>query len=169
MSIWLVRAGQHGEQEDAVLEKGTAIIGWEELRDLSSVKTREELTLLMKDTYPNEKWRTLANWAGQVWTFCDRIKIGDLIVLPLKTHPAIAIGQITGPYEYKANGRVGFHTRKVKWIRKDFPRSPSIFGQDLLYSFGAFMTVCQIQRNNAESRITAIAEGKPTAALMHES
>jgi len=52
----------------------------------------------------------------------------------------------------------------VKWLRKDFPRSASIFGQDLLYSFGAFMTVCQIQRNNAEKRITAIVEGKTVAA-----
>jgi restriction system protein len=164
MAIWLVRAGQHGEREDASLEKGIAIIGWEELPDLSRVKTREELAQLMKDTYPNEGPNTLANWTGQVWAFRDRIKINDLVVLPLKTRSAIAIGQVIGPYEYKLGGQDGFHTRNVKWVRKDFPRAASIFGQDLLYSFGAFMTVCQIQRNNAEKRITAIVEGKTTAA-----
>ena len=30
------------------------------------------------------------------------------------------------------------------------------FGQDLLYTFGAFMTICRVQRNNAEQRIAAM-------------
>lgn len=158
MSIWLVRAGQHGEQEDAALAKGIVVIGWGELPDLSRVKTKADLSQLMKDTYPNEGPHTLTNWTGQVWAFRDRIKVNDLVVLPLKTRSAIAIGQVNGPYEYNLGGDEGewCHTRNVKWLRTDFPRSVSIFGQDLLYSFGAFLTVCQIQRNNAEKRIRAI-------------
>lgn len=50
------------------------------------------------------------------------------------------------------------HTRKVKWVRPDVPRTT--FQQDLLYSFGAFLTVCRIRRNNAERRIAAVMEGK---------
>ena len=34
------------------------------------------------------------------------------------------------------------------------PRSN--FSQDLLYSFGAFMTICRITRTNAEARIAAM-------------
>jgi len=41
----------------------------------------------------------------------------------------------------------------------DIPKTA--FQQDLLYSFGAFMTVCQISRNNAEERVRAIVEGRP--------
>lgn len=160
MAIWLVRAGEHGEREEAALQKGLAIIGWEELPDLTALKTREDLTQLIKDTYSNESSKRLINWTGQLWAFRDRIQLNDLVVLPLKTRSAIAIGRVTGPYRYEADGKDGFHTRGVKWLKTDFPRSPSIFGQDLLYSFGAFMTVCQIQRNNAEKRIKAIVEGK---------
>jgi restriction system protein len=162
MAIWLVRAGRHGEQEDAALENGIVVIGWEELPDLSKVKTREELAHLMNDTYPNERPNTLTNWTGQIWAFRERIKANDLVVLPLKTRSAIAIGQVTGPYEYDPTGQQGgwCHTRKVIWLRTDFPRSVSIFGQDLLHSFGAFLTVCQIQRNNAEKRITTIVQRK---------
>jgi restriction system protein len=54
------------------------------------------------------------------------------------------------------------HERPVKWIREDVPRSE--IDQDLLYSLGAFMTVCQIKRNNAEKRIEALLAGKPTTA-----
>src|ERR1700687_3054051 len=164
MSIWLVRAGEHGEREEAALQKGLAIIGWEELPDLTAVKTREDLAQLIKDTYPDESSKRLINWTGQVWAFRDRIQLNDLVVLPLTTRSAIAIGRVTGPYRYEADGKDGFHTRGVKWLNTDFPRSPSIFGQDLLYSLGAFMTVCQIQRNNAEKRIKAIVEGKTVAS-----
>ena len=38
----------------------------------------------------------------------------------------------------------------------DIPRSN--FEQDLLYSFGAFMSICRISRNDAEARIKAMAK-----------
>jgi restriction system protein len=41
------------------------------------------------------------------------------------------------------------------------PRSN--FDQDLLYSFGAFMTVCRIKRNKAEARIKAMAAANWTS------
>jgi len=47
----------------------------------------------------------------------------------------------------------------VRWLTKDMPRNR--FDQDLLYSLGAFMTVCQIQRNNAAQRIRALLAGQP--------
>jgi restriction system protein len=83
------------------------------------------------------------------------IKKGDWAVLPLKSQPAIYIGEITSDYHFEPKGPDPFfHWREVKWIGEAVPRSH--FGQDLLYSFGAFMTICRIQRNNAESRILAM-------------
>jgi restriction system protein len=162
MAVWLVRAGRHGEREEAALEKGMAVIGWDELPDLSPIKSREALTQLLKDTYPDQGPNALANWNGQLWAFRDRIQKGDLVVLPLKRRSAIAIGQVTGEYSYQAQGTDGYHTRPVKWLKTDIPRTT--FDQDLLYSFGAFMTVCQISRNNAEVRIKEVLEGKKDAA-----
>jgi len=66
---------------------------------------------------------------------------------------------VTGDYKYRPDSPPDArHTRNVEWIQQDIPRSR--FDQDLLYSLGAFMTVCRIQRNNAEERIKAILEGK---------
>lgn len=65
MTLWLVRAGKHGEQEQAALQHGVAVIGWNELRDLSGIKTREELLRLLEQTYP-EKKKALPNWTGQI-------------------------------------------------------------------------------------------------------
>ena len=48
-----------------------------------------------------------------------------------------------------------YHYRAVNWFATDIPRSN--FDQDILYSFGAFLTICRISRNNAEERIRAMA------------
>src|SRR5207245_11210582 len=102
---------------------------------------------------------SIRSWVNQIWTFAKHIQLGHLIILPLKTRSAIAIGRVTGPYAYRpdlpGNAR---HTHKVEWIRDDLPRSD--FDIDLLHSLGAFLTVCQIKRNDAEQRIRGLLEGK---------
>ena len=157
MAIWLVRAGKQGEREEDALSGSQAVIGWEEVGDMSAASTREELAEMVRETYPSDGQNTVTNWVGQLWAFRERIQVGDLIVLPLKRRSAIAIGRCTGPYEFHANSDVR-HTRPVRWIRTDLPRSA--FDQDLLYSLGAFLTVCQITRNNAEERIRAVVEDR---------
>ena len=46
------------------------------------------------------------------------------------------------------------HNYQVNWFATDIPRTN--FDQDILYSFGAFLTICQITRNDAEKRIHAM-------------
>lgn len=163
MALWLVRAGKLGEREELALAKGMAVIGWGELPDLSTITSREDLDTLCHATYSDAKPATLANWVGQIWAFRERIQPGDMVVLPLKRQAAIAIGKVKGSYEYHPElPEDARHTRPVKWIAEELPRSS--FDQDLLYSFGAFMTVCQIQRNNAEERVQAVVEGRPPKA-----
>lgn len=162
MALWMVRAGRYGEEEQQALEKGFVTIGWNEFPDLSKIKSREDLADLYRKTYPGEKKMTVANEVGQIWRFLDSMKVGDLVALPLKHQSAIAIGKIESDYEYRKDlGEDVHHARRVKWIKPGIPRSQ--FDQDLLYSFGAFMTVCQIERNNAEERVNALIKGKRTS------
>jgi len=159
MAVWLVRAGERGEQQNWALDNGRAVVRWEPMGDLSHYATRDELLEGLREAYPEAQAATLRNFGGQLWAFARRIEKDDLIVLPLKGTDAVAIGKVTGDYEYRPDNPPGAkHTRPVKWIQKDIPRSR--FDQDLLYSLGAFMTVCQIKRNNAEERIRAIVEGR---------
>jgi restriction system protein len=162
MTLWLVRCGRHGEGEDIALREGVVGIGWEQLKDLSSLRDARELRALMEGTYADAKPSTVANWAGQVEAFCFKIKVGDLVALPLKSSPAVAFGRVSGPYRYLPDGPSSMcHRRSVTWIREDIPRQD--IDQDLRYSLGAFMTVCRIQRNNAEERIRALLEGRQVA------
>lgn len=47
-----------------------------------------------------------------------------------------------------------YHYRTVKWLETDIPRTN--FDQDILNSLGAFTTICQIKRNDAEARVRAM-------------
>jgi len=155
MSLWLVRAGRHGEQEQGALEHNVVTIGWNEFSDLSDIKTRDELAELYSRINPAAKKMQAANEVGQIWRFLREIQKDDLVALPLKTQSAIAIGKVLGEYEYKELTANIKHIRRVKWL-KTIPRSA--FDQDILYSLGAFMTVCQISRNDAENRVKELLQ-----------
>jgi restriction system protein len=155
MTLWMVRAGEYGEREDLAINKNIVIIGWEDLPDLSTIHSREELVDLYAKTYPDSKKMTAANQVGQLWRFIHEMQIDDLIALPLKKQSAIIIGKIKSNYEYRKIDDSFNHTRQVAWI-KTIPRSA--FDQDLLYSFGAYLTVCQIERNDAEERVKKLLE-----------
>ena len=103
--------------------------------------------------HPNKSPMHVARVVGQIWDFAKEIKRGDLVALPLKTQSSIAIGRIEGDYEYREISPEVKHIRKVKWL-KIIPRSE--FDQDLLFSLGAFSTVCEIKRNDAEKSFTLI-------------
>lgn len=91
-----------------------------------------------------------------------------MVALPLKSQSAIVIGKVVGDYEYKDYTHNIKHTRRVEWLRT-IPRSE--FDQDLLFSLGAFLTVCRIQRNNAEERIHELLKPgeKPKQRIKQES
>lgn len=156
--VYLIRAGRDGEDEDFALENNLAVIGFREVPSLEGVKDYKEVSTLVSAAFPDAKPRTVGNFAGQLWAFSLAMKEGDLAVLPRRLTSQIAIGRVTGPYKYKKIGTMHRHTRAVEWLRPDVPRTA--FGQDILYSFGAAMTVCNITRNDAERRVAAVLEGK---------
>lgn len=168
MSVWLVRAGRFGENEARALDESIVTIGWNSMPDLAKVASREELAAIYETLHPDEVKGRVSNQVGQIWAFRSRINVGDLVVLPLKTQSSIAIGKIASAYGYTTDLGDGIrHVRKVDWLRTDIPRTA--FDKDLLHSFGAFMTVCQIQRNNAEQRIKALLNGKTQPQLVQSN
>jgi restriction system protein len=172
MTLWLVRAGKYGEYEPHFLEEGVINLNWEALVDtnLGAAKDYEALKAAINEAYPNEPKQRIANWAGQISAFVLGMTPGDWIALPRRPQRMIAIGKIVGPYTFSPTAEpMERHGRKVEWLNKEVPRSA--FGQDLLYSFGAFLTICEVKRNNADARVRAMAlngwrdQGVPPAVL----
>ena len=162
---WLVRTGSTGDLDEWALESSQVFIGFE-IGDVSGCTSRDDVVSMYMSAYPDTNPKAALNWAAQVWAFAGRIEIGDLAVLPLKRRGQIAIGRVSGSYKYDADAPAGRrHTRTVEWMRTDLSRGN--VEQDLLYSLGAFLTVCQVTRHDAARRLLVSAEtgvdpGDPT-------
>ena len=104
------------------------------------------------------------NWASQVYPFGHEMKKGEIVVLPSKIKAVIHFGKITGDYVFEETATPPFcHYHTVDWYAVDIPRSA--FDQDILYSFGAFMTICRIkQEDRIKAQIKASQHGSTQGA-----
>lgn len=157
MAMWVVRAGQHGEFEEKFLDEDKVYLTWEDLNhNLGNVETKPDLRKVLQSVYPDFSKHKITQNLGQIWAFSKKIEPGDWVVLPSKFKAAIHIAEVLGRYTYHPNADDPFyHSMKVKWIETDIPRLN--FDQDIRFTLGAFSTVFQVKRNDAEARIRAMA------------
>jgi restriction system protein len=156
LRAWLIRAGGAGEREAFALAAGRAVVGWAAVGDLSDCRTRQDVLEVLCASMPEASDPTLRQHASQLWALVSKITPGDLALLPRKASRTVAIGRVTGDYEYlEENPPDARHTRPVEWLRTDLPRTE--VGKDLLYSLGAFTTVCEIKRHEAARRFASMA------------
>ena len=166
MSLWVVRAGKYGEQEETAVKEHLVCHGWNDLPDYSACRTKDDLRTLYVRTYPRESEKRISSGLGQVWRFAHDIQKGDLVALPLKTTSEFAFGRITGEYEYKVVAPNVRHIRNVEWL-KNVPRSE--FPQDILFSMNSALTVFKVTRHDAEARVTRIlASNDPASEIATE-
>lgn len=166
MSMWLCRAGSSGEFENKFLEENRIYCTWDNLAEsILQFKTKQDLQQYFLENEPDVKVRTAMNWASQVWPFGHEMKRGEIVVLPSKIKQVIHFGKITGDYAFLLeNGSPYYHMHSVDWFARDIPRSN--FDQDILYSFGAFMTICRIkQEERVKAVIHAYLHGKKAPLL----
>jgi restriction system protein len=151
MSLWVVRAGKHGEQEATAYKEHLVCHAWNDLPDYSAYRTKDDLRTLYQKTYPNETEKQVTSGLSQVWRFAREVQKGDLAALPLKAESAFAMGRVKGDYEYEKVAPNVMHIRRVEWI-KTLPRS--IFPDTLLHTMNASLTVFRAYRNDAEALVS---------------
>jgi restriction system protein len=153
--LWIVRAGRNGERELDAIAQSKLILGFLDVGDLRKFKDREAILEHLETVFPESGKNRLRNFAAQLNQFANTISIGDIVVLPRKTTDGVAIGEVVGSYQFDPTGS-DRHTRQVKWLKEAVPRS--VFNQDLRFSFGAAMTICEIRRNDALNRVLAVVQ-----------
>jgi restriction system protein len=158
MRAWTVRGGENGEREQAALDEGLLILGWDELaEDLSFAASPADLSVLLRAAYPADGSRTIENWAYQLWQFVRVMKTGDLVVMPRKNKSVIAIGRVAGGYQYRLDALPELrHVRPVTWLKHNIERA-ALKG-DLRDSMGSFRTVSELSRRDAAKRVQSLLE-----------
>lgn len=158
MRAWMVRAGSDGEREQASIDEGLTMAGWPELGDISHCASKEDLRAELGKAYPRENPRVLSNWLGQLWRFRSVMQPGDIVVLP-KKDGTLALGYLTGNYEYRAEAADGMrHVRTVDWKRTEVDRAQSVRG-GLRASLGSLLTISELRRFDAVRRLATLAAG----------
>lgn len=96
---------------------------------LSKIRSREELGSLYGKVLPDASEGRENNHTGQVYAFVTKVRIGDLVVVPMKTSGTIWIGRIQSKYKFRDDlGSNMKHARDVKWIQTNVLRTK--FDQD---------------------------------------
>ena len=162
--LWIVRAGANGERELAAIQDNRLYPGFLEVGDLSDRDDRDSIAEHLRLVMPDAGDGRIRNFAAQLNQFANRIEPGDFVVLPRKLTDGVAIGIVQGDYEFD-DDTPQKHSRKVDWKNESIARDT--FKQDLRHSFGAFMTICEIKRNEALGRVKTVVEtGRDPGALL---
>ncbi len=132
--------------------------GGAEVSDLRPYSTRDEVAHVVAETSNGATDGKISNFAGQLWALRGRIEPGDLMIMPMKTTKQIALGRVSGPYEYRAHEEDANkrHVVPVNWQHVDLPRSA--VKQDLLFTLDSAMSIFSPSKNNAVARLEHLLE-----------
>lgn len=161
MALWMLRAGRYGEYEDRFLTSSRIYLTWGETlpSNARELDSRASVAQAFRERWPDASEGKIRNHAGQIWAFLHLMKPDDLVVVPSKKKPELHFGAIRSGAQFDADAEPDYrHFRDVTWLR-DVPRAA--MDKDLLYSFGAVMTICAISRNDAEARIRRMLKLPP--------
>jgi restriction system protein len=157
-TFWGIHAGKTGDAEALFEKKSVVAIGWEQMGALSALKTRAEFKKRYEEVYPDVKPAAIPVSAGQLFRFVHEMRVGDIVIFPLKSTAQIWVGRVTGEYRYDPSESYP-NSRGVDWVKK-FPRTK--FSQGALYEIGSAMSLFQVK--NYADEFAGALEGKVAAA-----
>jgi restriction system protein len=115
-TAWFVRAGRDGWALEQFISKGVVAIGWDELGDLSKIKTITELEEKSEEAFKDSREGQKRNFLGQLTSFRFNMNKGELAITYDPSTRTYHVGTIVGDCEWKPDLVEYFPTiRRVKW------------------------------------------------------
>ena len=157
-AAWVIRAGRDGERYDDNIEHGLAGVHLGLFLDLRTVSSRGELKDALRSHRREAGDGTISNQAGQLWRMRTEVGVGDLVIMPHKTEPHVALGTVAREYAYGGDDpdSVWPHVVSVDWERPELPWTA--IGEDLRSSLGAQQSIFRIKRRDGAWRFRQLLE-----------
>ncbi|MBB2835844.1 UNVERIFIED_ORG: restriction system protein [Rhizobium esperanzae] len=156
---WMVRAERDGRLFDAFKDKSAVAIGWNEVGDLSAVKTRKAIADLVSGAWPETKPHSVAIAAGQLHRFVNEIEVGDMVVTYNPSRRVYLVGEIAGPYRYDTSiDPEDAQVRSVSWSGEV---SRDLLSVESRNTLGAISTLFRISNEVAAELRKAMTSGQP--------
>ncbi len=83
-TFWGIHAGKTGDAETLFESKSVVAIGWEQMGDLSGLKTRDDFKQRYEKVFAGVKPGAIRINAGQLYRFVREMKLADSVIFPLK-------------------------------------------------------------------------------------
>ncbi len=115
--FWTYSPGEGGSDWEYCRKNGVAIIGWEELGDLSHFETKDAL----KDHY-TEVFKQEGSGKNNIttcWNFANTLKEGDIIFAKAGRSKLLGAGKVSIGYDFKEGQGHCSHYVKVDWFSKE--------------------------------------------------
>ena len=160
-AVWVIKAGKKGKDQAFALRKKCAVMGWGWLRNLKGQR-RERIKEALEKR--NNTPAAARQKAGSILRFANDVKVGDLVILPLRDERGVAtrycaIGKVEKEYEYDGAPTADDDTRHripLSWLDKerliasiDYP----LRSQHTVYQVGS-------KDPDTHAKITALLDGK---------
>jgi restriction system protein len=150
---WKIRVDTNNKEHMSKLHECEVVIDYS-ISDLSPNLDKRGVIEIITPYYLSSSSMRLQAHAGQIFCALTLIRSGDLIIVPINSGRLIHLGKVISD---KPLIRDTIISRRVEWLRENIPRSH--FDQDLQYSFMAIMKLCEVRRNNAFERLSAMSNG----------
>lgn len=156
---WMVRAERDGRLFEAFKDKSAVAIGWNEVGDLSSVKSRKAIADLVNASWPETKPQSNAMAAGQLHRFVNEIEVGDMVVTYNPSRRVYLLGEIAGPYRYDTS--VDPEDAQYRPVRWQGEVSRDLLSVESRNSLGAISTLFRISSEVSAELKKAMVSGQP--------
>jgi restriction system protein len=156
--VWMVRAGRDSVYIDEFLFRQMVAIGWTRIGDLSNVHSREQISQLVEQAWPeNNKFQNSAS-VGQVYRFREEIVPGKTVVTYDSNRRVYHLGTVTGDYVYHPEYDPELvHTRSVRWEKEV---SRDVLSAESKNTLGAISTIFCLSAAAAEELVALSQNGQ---------
>ena len=156
--MWKVNAGRRSVYASEFLSQNMVAIGWPEAGDYVAVRSKDELTRLVKAGYPDRTERQTEVSVNQIWRFLKTVHPGDTVLTYDPATRLYHLGRIEGEPKYRPDDIPSLPVqRAVSW-------NTSVSRDDLSLrakgKLGAILTLFLVEEQTAKE-LEAIASGAP--------
>lgn len=155
-NMWMVRAGEGAYLIEEFQKKNIVAIGWNRIKDASSLKDKAEVKKLIQEKYEDRKKHQNIVSAGQFSRFLFDFKKGDYVLSYDPDNRDYLVGEIETDYEFNTKLSEYHHIRNVKWIGK-VPRDK--LTTSTRNTLGAISTIFEL-KDEAKKEILNVLQGK---------
>jgi restriction system protein len=158
----MVRAGRAAIYASEFLTQGITAIGWGKIGSLEDVHTREQISGLVREHFPDYNRLQIANATGQIFRFREELVQGSTVLMYEPATRLYQVGTVTGGYLYNASADEELrHTKTVSW---DKEVSRDVLTPQTKNSLGSIATIFCISDDAAKELSERLAGREPTGA-----